>query len=210
MKIWNWIAPLVRFSAAAAVALASHVASAGPVTLTLQGHVSGYEFIDLSGVGIANGSAVSLSLTFNETWSDGTYSFADPIGPVSGSMTVGSHSFTFDDANPFSYSYDGNTGAVNWVQPQFLGTGPTLGGGDFFGLFAAFTPGMALQGPMSLGYGFTTSYPDGFTITNYGYAVITADSYTITPGDANPVPTPATLPLAALALLAAGFARRRA
>lgn len=203
-KIWNWMA---RFSAAAAVALASHTASADPVTLTLTGHVSGYEFIDLTAAGIANGSSVSLSLSFNETWSDGTYDFSDPIGPVSGSMTVGGLSFAFNDGA--AYSYAGYPGNVSWVEPMFLGTGPTLGGGEFYGLFAQFTPGMALVDDMYLGYGFTTVYPDGITVTSYGYARIAADSYTVTAGGPNPVPAPATLSLAMMGLLAAGLVRRR-
>lgn len=197
-----------RLLATAALSLVAATASAGPVTLTLTGHVSGFEFIDLSTVGIANGSAVNLSLTFNETWSDGSYSFADPIGPVSGGMTVGSHSFAFNDGA--AYSYAGFPNNVSWVEPMFLGAGPTLGGGEFYGLFAQFTPGLALVDDMYLGYGFTTVYPDGFTITNYGYARIAADSYTITPGGPNPVPAPASLSLVMLGLLAAGFARRRA
>lgn len=203
MKTWNWITRLLIASAAA---LASAAAAATPVTLTLLGHVSGYEFIDLSTVGIANNSAVNLSLTFNETWSDGSYSFSDVLGPVSGSMSVGSHNFIFNAGNGYSYS-SGGGGGLNWVEPKFLGTGPTLGGGDFFGLFATFTPTLALQGEMYLGYGFTTAYPDGISITSYGYAKIAADSYTIT--DATVVPEPATLSLAMTGLLAAGFARRR-
>jgi hypothetical protein len=67
---------------------------------------------------------------------------------------------------------------VSWVEPMFLGTGPTLG------------------------YAFTTNDPDGISVTAFGYALITAYSDTIAPRDPNPVPAPATL------RLAAGFARR--
>jgi hypothetical protein len=207
MNLWKVLA---RLATAAAVALASATAPAAPVTLTLQGTVSGFDFIDLSAVGIANGSAVSLSLSFNETWSDGSYAFSDVLGPVSGSMTVGAHSFGFTGASPFSYGFNVNTGAAEWVQPLFTGTGPVLGGGDFYGLFAQFTPALTLLGDLRLGYGFTTTYPDGFTITNYGYAVITADSYTVIAGGPNPVPAPATLSLVMLGLLAAGLTRRPA
>jgi len=206
MNTWNWIA---RLSAAAAMALACAAAPAAPVTLTLQGSVTGYDYIDLGALGLTNGSAVSLSLTFNETWSDGSYSFADPLGPVSGSMTVGGHSFTFNGADPFAYGYDLPSGNVNWVQPMFTGTGPALGGGDFFGLFAQISPALTLLSDIRLGYGFTTTYPGGSS-TSYGYAHITADSYTITPSGTNPVPAPATLSLAMAGLLAAGFVRRRA
>lgn len=197
-----------RVFAATALALCSAAAAATPVTLNLQGTINGYTFIDLGPYGLSNGTSVSLSLTFNETFSDGTYDFSDPIGPVSGTMTVGSFSYSFDDAQPFTYSYNVPTGNVNWVQHQFLGTGPDLGGGEFYGLFAAFTPALTLQFPLQLGYGFTTAYPDGLTVTSYGYAQITADSYSITPA-VGTVPVPATLPLVACALLAAGWVGRR-
>ena len=207
MNLWN---TLSRVVATAALTLAAAAAPAAPVTLTLHGTITGYDFIDLGAVaGLTVGTNVDLTLSFNETWSDASYSFADPLGPVSGSATVGAHHFDFTGGNAFAYSYNGNTGDVNWVEPQFTGTGPTLGGGDFFGLFGVITPQMTLNS-LFLGYGFTTTYPDGFSITNYGYAQISLDDYTITPGGPNPVPAPATLSLAMLGLLAAGFARRRA
>lgn len=204
MNLWKVLA---RIATAAAVAMASATAPAAPVTLTLQGSVTGYDYIDLGTVGIANGSAVSLSLTFNETWSDGSYDFSDALGPVSGSMTVGSNSFTFDGYVPFSYQGGFAGFSLDWVMPQFTGSGPTLGGGDFFGLFAQITPDLTLVSDLRLGYGFTTVYPDGITVTNYGYARIGADSYSITP--AGQVPVPATLSLVMTALLAAGWTRRR-
>ncbi len=194
-----------KIVAAGCVVVASFAAPAAPVTLNLHGAVTGYDYIDLS-AGLPVGAVVDLSLTFNETFSDSTYSFADPLVPVSGTMSVGSMNYTFTDANPFSYSYNFTTGEVNWVLPQFTGTGPTApGGGDFFGLFARFTPALTVS-DLKLGYGFTTVYPE-VTITNYGYANISADRYSITP--AGQVPEPATLSLLAAGLVIAGVTRRR-
>lgn len=191
---------------AVAVLAACAPAQAAPVTLNFQGHVTGYDFIDL-GAWLPLGAAVSLSLTFNETFSDGSYDFSDALGPVSGSMSVGSASFVFNGYE--AYSYQGGFGGfpLAWVMPRFVGNGPVLGGGDLFGLFAQITPALTLVDDLRLGYGFTTVYPDGISITNYGYAKLTADHYTITPTPG--VPAPATLVLAATALLAAGAARRR-
>lgn len=204
MNLKTWTTRLVT---TAALALAGLAAQAAPMTLNLHGTVTGYEFLDLS-AGLPTGAAVNLSLTFNDTFSDGSYDFGDDLGPVSGSMTVGGASFSFNDYVP--YSYQGGFGGfpLSWVMPRFTGTGPALGTGDFFGLFAQITPALTLAGDLLLGYGFTTAYPDGITITNYGYARITADSYSFTP--ANAVPAPATLSLVMLALVAAGWARRRA
>ncbi|HEY9107535.1 MAG TPA: hypothetical protein VIN58_12725 [Roseateles sp.] len=78
-----------------------------------------------------------------------------------------------------------------------------MGGGDFFGLFAALTPTLALT-DLELGYGFTSS-----GITSYGYATISLDNCRIVPADVHTVPVPATLPLVYAGLLAAGSVRRR-
>lgn len=196
---------LLRLATVASLALATVAAPAAPVTLRLNGQITGHDFIDLgAAAGLTVGTAVSLTLSFNETWSDGTYDFSDPLGPVSGSAQVGGYTFAITGADPFSYT--GFPNAVVKVQPKFTGTGPTLGGGDFFGLFAVFTPALALD-YLSLGYGFTTAYPDGSTITNYGYALISLDDYSVTPGGPNRLPAPATLPLVMLAALAGMAAR---
>jgi hypothetical protein len=192
------------------VALPGTTASADPVTLNPQGRVGGYQFVDLGPYGLTKGSAVNLRLTFNETWSDGTCSFADPIGPVSGTMTVGALSFTLNHGDPYSHSSNVLDGSVSRVQPFFQGTGPPLGSGEFFGLHAQFPPGLTPLSDLLLGCGFTTAYPDGISVTNYGYARIVADGYSVTPAGGKPVPVPATLPMAMLGPLAAGLARRRA
>lgn len=96
------------------------------------------------------------------------------------------------------------------MQPFFQGAGPTLGSSELFGLYAQFSPGLTLLSDLLLGYGFATAYPDGISVTNHAHARIVADSYSVTPPGGNPVPVPATLPLAMPGLLAAGLARSRA
>jgi hypothetical protein len=204
MNLMNWMA---RITTVAALTLAVSTAAAAPVTMKLQGSVTGYVNLDLS-AGLPLGAAVNLSLTFNDTFSDGSYDFSDNLGPVSGSMTVGSASFTFNDYRPLSQRGGFGGFPLEWVEPMFTGTGPALGTGELFGLFAMFTPALTLFDDLLLGYGFTTAYPGGLTVTSYGYARITPDSYTITP--ASPVSAPATLSLVMLALAAAGWSRRRA
>lgn len=205
MNFWT---PLLRLATTALLALATAAATAAPVTLRLNGHITGYNYIDLgAAAGLTVGTNVDLTLHFNETWSDGTYDFSDPLGPVSGSAQIGAYTFDFTGADPHAYIGQGN--AVVKVQPKFTGTGPTLGGGDFFGLFALFTTSLALD-DLELGYGFTTVYPDGLTSTSYGYALISLDDYSVTPGGPNRLPAPATLPLVMLALVALGLVRRRA
>lgn len=138
-------------------ALAPVASQAAPVTLNLQGHVTGYEFIDLSD-DLPVDTAVSVSLTFNETFSDGSYSFADNLGPVSGSMTVGNAGYSFDGFWPITYHLAPDGSSLEWVTPVFTGTGPDLGTGDFFGLWASFTPALTLAGELALGFRFELDF----------------------------------------------------
>jgi hypothetical protein len=196
-----------RVAVALSAILACATASAIPVTLDFHGSVTSHDYIDLS-AGLPVGAHVDLSLTFNETFSDHTYSFTDDLGPVSGTMTVGSAHYVFNGYNPYSYSYNIPAGDVKWVEPMFLGTGPLIGTGELFGLFALFTPELTLVDDLLLGYGFTTDYGDGASSTAYGYARLTADRYSITPA-VTPVPEPATLLLLTAGLLGAAAIRRR-
>lgn len=178
---------------------------AAPVTLSYSGTAKGYEFIDLSSF-IPVGTSMQLSLTFNETFSDHTYDFSDNLGPVSGTMSVGGLSYAFNSYEPFSYSYDINTGDVISVRPMFTGSGPAPSGGELFGLFLTFTSDLTLSGNPFLGFGFTTTFPDGFAVTNYGYVEFEGQGSIRL---ANQVPEPASLALLGLGLLGLCAARRK-
>lgn len=152
---------------------------------------------------------MNFSLSFNETFSDGTFDFSDVLGPVSGSMTAGSSVYSFAGVRAFSYQFD-PAGALSLVRLQFTGSGPTLGGGDFFGLFADINPDLTLSNGVSIGCGFTTDFGDGGAVTSYRYAVVTASNYVITPAGTAQVPD--TLPLVMpgmLGLPAVRLVRRR-
>lgn len=177
-------------------------ATAAPVQLTYTGSVSSYLYDDGTlSTFTPVGTAMSLSLTFNDTFSDGTYDFSDNLGPVSGTMQVGAHSYTFNDFIPFSYSFNPGDNSVNWVYPQFLGSGDEPAGGDLFGLFVQLTPALTVLNSINLGFGFTSGLA-----TNYRYIQFSG-SGVITP--VGTVPVPATLPLVATALLALALNRRR-
>jgi len=195
--------PALRSLAAAfTLGAACAAATAAPVQLTYSGSVSGHQYDDgtLSAFSPV-GTAMSLSLTFNDTFSDGTYDFSDNLGPVSGTMQVGALSYTFNDFTPFSYNYNPGDNSVNWVYPQFLGAGDEPAGGDLFGLFVQLTPALTVMNPISLGFGFTNGL-----VTSYRYVQFTG-SGVVTP--VGTVPVPATLPLVAAALLALALNRRR-
>ncbi len=199
----NLAQPLRRGATLVALAAACACAQAAPVELSYSGSVSGYTFGDLSGFAPL-GTTMSLQLSFNDTFSDGTYAFSDDSGPISGVMQLGSASYTFDDYTPQSYSYDGATGQLLWVGLQFLGTGPAPAGAELFGLFVRMTPQLTLLDPMRLGFGFTTSNGD-LTVTNYRYLDFTG-SGSIQP--VGTVPLPSSMALAAAALLALALSGR--
>lgn len=197
---------MARTSLVASMALACAAASAAPVVVHYTGTVSSYDHIDLS-AGLPLGAAVTLSLTFNETFADGSYDFADPLGPVSGAMHIGSASFVLDDVEPWTYLPNPSTGGVAWVRPLFKGGGPRIDGADFYGLLAAISPDLQLVGELVVAYGITTTSPHGGSSTAFGYARLATRSVDIR--HVGEVPAPPSLPLAMTALLAAGWVRRR-
>ncbi|MDO9074286.1 MAG: hypothetical protein Q7U73_13575 [Rubrivivax sp.] len=192
-----------RLAAAASLMLATTASQAGPVTLQFNGSVTGYYNGDLSGFAPV-GTAAALTLNFNETFSDGSYDFSDNLGPVSGGLTVGSASVAFDGFQ--AYVYSGGQTLVS-VSPYFTGSGDAPAGASLFGLFMTITPALTVQGPLRLGYGFTTSFSDGSSTTSYRYVEMEGSSSIVPTGT---VPAPATLPLVAMSLLIAGWAGGRA
>ena len=168
-----------------------------PVTVNYAGNVSGYVFQDALLAPFAPvGTPMSMSLKFNETFSDGSYSFADDLGPVSGTMTLGSYSYVFDGVQPYAY-YGSAVADVTWVEPRFLGSGDTPPGASFFGLFLGVNTDMTLFGSPRLGFGWTDVFENGSSVTNYGYLVFSGQG-TIVP--VTQVPEPASISLVALGL----------
>lgn len=181
------------------LAACSMLAQAAPVTLNYSGTVGSYQFGSSLSSAIPLGSAVSLSLSFNDTFSDGSYTFSDDLGPVSGSLSVGGLNYLFDGYAPWSYSQSTNPYQLVTVTPKFTGTGPSAAGGDLFALFLSFTPSLTLAADPYLGFSFTNG-----SFTSYEYAIFNGQGR-VTP---NGVPLPGTLLMLATGLIGLALARR--
>ena len=177
------------------LALAPLGAAASPVTATFNGQVTGYDYFTTIEAFYPLGTGVSFAVIFDDSGGDGRLGYPDPIGTPSGSMTVGSDSFSLNQGAWVGASYD-FSGLVSSTM-QLTGQGPSHNGTDyFFGLFLSFAPDMTLTAPVYVGYGFP--HPGGGT--SFSYAKATGSFST-----SNGVPEPGTaaLMLAGLAFIVA-------
>lgn len=150
------------------------------------------------------GTAVSWQFTFDDSFRNLTaaqdvFGLADRS--VTGGAQVGSDSIALNHMHLFSYQYNMNTGEILSFNWQVEGTGPTTGnGGEFFGVWLLLDPALNLLGSPRIGYGYTTEYEGGITITSYGY-LESEGTFDLRPAGEVPLPSTLWLMLPALAWL---------
>ncbi len=189
------LALIRRSLALAGLALAVGTVQATPVQLQYSGTVSNYLYGDLSGF-VPLGTAMSMTINFNETFSDGSYDFSDNLGPVNGVLQMGAMTWTFDDYDAYAYGYNGFGGALSWVEPKFLGSGPAPTGANLFGLFVQMSTSLTVMNEVQLGFAF----PRG-SVTSFRYIEFTGAGQAVPLGQVPVPPTAALVAAAALALL---------
>lgn len=180
-----------------AVGLATpFTAAAAPITATYNGAVAG---------GSANPAVlatfpVGTPFSFSVTFDDGFLALAFPLGfdpaPVSGSLNLGGTVTALTGGFLPFLSFSGSDILVYGF--QFSGVGPQIaGGGDFFGLFLNLNPALGLTAAPQVGYGYTTFFDGGGSVTSYGYVAGGEGGFRVR--RAVPAPPAAWLMLAGLA-----------
>jgi hypothetical protein len=192
---------------AAACALAAAVpAHAGLVKMSYTGQVTGYWSLPILQDDFPVGTAISMTLTYDDSFIGqpvSTY-YLGMSPSISGTMTLGSSVYTLDTMR---LSYFGYGPTIDDPSPNYgfhvSGTGPDTDDGEVFS---------------GLGLNFGTGWPGSPTLIGFGDTnwQVASNGYLLIAGSTtheflnNPVPAPPTLALCLAGLCALACARRPA
>jgi hypothetical protein len=196
---------------AAVACTVSQLASAVPVNATFNGTVSGATgFFDTVLNDFPAGTAASFDVTFDDSRfvDDAALLAGFDVGPVSGSVRLGSLEWLLDAGRIYTYTYllqPGNP--IVSYGLQLTGTGPSIGGGSasLFGLFLSLTPDATPFGSNLPFIGFAYPVPSG---EFYSYADLSGNFRTSRQTTAVPEPGTGLLMCGALLLLLGVRARK--
>ena len=192
--------------AAAFVSAGFMPAHAGQIQMSYTGTVFNYFSLGILQDDFPIGTAVSMVLTYDDSFIGApTSQFYLGLAPsISGTMTLGSSSYTIDAMRLSYFSYGAT---IDDPSPSYgfhvSGTGPDTDDGEVFSGIGLHFGGGSLGAPNLIGFGNTN-----WQVAHNGYLLISGSTTHQQLG--NPVPEPATPALVLAGLLAAGALRRRA
>ena len=200
--------PIRSLVVAALACVAAVPASAVPIRATFSGTVTEYNIFPNVLNDIPVGTAASFDVTFDDSGLGSTAPLTDfDLAPVSGTVTLGSRSYTLGAGIVDQYFFNGTTNAILGYGLQLTGSGPTLSGNaSLYGLFLRRAPDLTpyFDIPPTVGFAYPVAGGEFYSYAVLGGTFTAARVTSVT----SQVPEPSSALLLLPALLLVWSSRR--